>query len=227
MKLRLYLMFAFAISVICVIGFAVVSMLISDHQIAGFDKTIIASVQGLESPGLTKVMKFFTFIGSTKFVIILSIIIILFLYLALKHRLEVILFTIVVIGTGIINQLLKQFFHRIRPDFHRLIEIGGYSFPSGHAMSAFSVYVMLTFLLWRHIPAKIWRTVLILFSIVMILMIGISRIYLGVHYPSDIIGGYLASGVWVSFAIFFFQYYKEKRYNRKYKPAEDNRENLQ
>lgn len=222
MKLRLYLIIAFIISVICVIGFALVSLLISDHQIIGFDRTIISAVQGLESPGLTSVMKFFTFIGSTKFVIILSVFLIFFLYMVLKHRLELILFVAAVMGTAIINQLLKQFFHRARPDFHRLIEIGGYSFPSGHAMSAFTVYVMISFLLWRHISSRAGRSILLFFSVIMILIIGISRIYLGVHYPSDIIGGYLASGVWVSIAIFFFQYYKEKRYNKRHKLVGDN-----
>ncbi|MED4205141.1 phosphatase PAP2 family protein [Neobacillus mesonae] len=214
MKLRMYLIIAFVISVICVAGFAFISTLISDQQIIGFDRTIISVVQGMESPGLTTVMKIFTFIGSTKFVIILSVFLIFFLYKVLKHRLELILFVMAIAGTAIINVLLKHFFHRVRPDFHRLIEVSGYSFPSGHAMSAFTVYVMISFLLWRHITNRAGRSILILFSILMILAIGISRIYLGVHYPSDIVGGYLASSVWVSMAIFFFQYYKERRYNK-------------
>ena len=225
MKLRLYLTIAFVLSVLCIIGFAMVSLFVKDHQIIGFDRTIISAVQGLESPGLTKVMKLFTFIGSTEFVIILSLLLVFFLYKVLQHRLEVVLFIVVLMGSGIINQLLKQFFHRVRPDFHRLIEISGYSFPSGHAMNAFTVYVMISFLLWRHISSRLGRGVLIFFSTMMILAIGISRIYLGVHYPSDVIGGYLASGVWVSMAIFFFQFYKEKRYNRKYNLVENSREN--
>ncbi|WML31596.1 phosphatase PAP2 family protein [Neobacillus sp. OS1-32] len=225
MKLRLYLTIAFVLSVLCIIGFAMVSLFVKDHQIIGFDRTIISAVQGLESPGLTKVMKLFTFIGSTEFVIILSLLLVFFLYKVLQHRLEVVLFIVVLMGSGIINQLLKQFFHRVRPDFHRLIEISGYSFPSGHGMNAFTVYVMISFLLWRHISSRLGRGVLIFFSIMMILAIGISRIYLGVHYPSDVIGGYLASGVWVSMAIFFFQFYKEKRYNRKNKLVETSRDN--
>lgn len=226
MKLRVYLIIAFVISITCMLGFVWTSMLISDREIIGFERRIIAVVQGMESPVLTKVMKIFTFIGSTKFVIILSMFLIFFLYKVLKHRLELVLFITAIAGTAILNQLLKQWFHRIRPDFHRLIEIGGYSFPSGHAMSAFTLYVMISFLLWRHISSRRWRSILIFFSVLMILAIGISRIYLGVHYPSDIIGGYLASGVWVSMAVFFFQYYKEKRYNNKYKPVRNNRENL-
>ena len=138
----------------------------------------------------------------------------LFLYFVLKHRIELLLFGTVILGTPIINQILKQFFHRARPDLHRLIEIGGYSFPSGHAMNAFAVYGILAFLLWRHIPTRLGRTVLIIISTIFILMIGTSRIYLGVHYPSDIIGGYFASGFWLAISIWFFQRYKEKRYIR-------------
>ena len=127
----------------------------------------------------------------------------------MKQRIELLLFGIVLIGTTILNQILKQFFHRARPDLHPFIETGGYSFPSGHAMSAFALYGILAFLLWRHIPTKLGRTILIIVSCIFIFLIGISRIYLGVHYPSDIIGGYFASGFWLAISISFFQRYKE------------------
>jgi undecaprenyl-diphosphatase len=160
-------------------------------------------------------MKFFTFIGSAPFVIILSLLLLVFLYKVLHHRLELILFIAAVDGSAVINQVLKSIFHRVRPNLHRLIDVSGYSFPSGHAMNAFTVYVIISFLLWRHIPSKLGRSILIFLSILMILAIGISRIYLGVHYPSDIIGGYFASGFWLAIAIWVFQFYKEKRYNKK------------
>lgn len=210
MNLKFQLTRAFIISVISLAAFASMATLIEAHKIVQFDSTIISSVQGLESPDLTAIMKFFTFIGSTKIVVILSILIIYFLYKVLHHRLELILFIAVIAGTPIINSILKSIFHRARPEFHRLIEIGGYSFPSGHAMNAFSVYGILAFLLWRHIATRTGRTLLIIFSIFMILMIGISRIYLGVHYPSDIIGGYFASGFWMTTTIWFFQWYVER-----------------
>ena len=199
------------LGIVFLIGFSLMALLFSQNEVTAFDRAIIAFVQGLESPSLTAVMKFFTFIGSFKAIIVISLFTMALLYAVLKHRIELILFTIVLVGTPILNRLLKEFFQRARPDLHRLIEIGGYSFPSGHAMNAASMYGILAFLLWRHIPTRWGRSLLIIFSSAMIVTIGISRIYLGVHYPSDIIAGYLASGCWLAITIAVFQRYQEKR----------------
>jgi len=213
-SLSKYLFYAFFIGIICVIGFGIVALFISDHKINQFDSSVILAVQGQESPMLTSIMKFFTFIGSTPIVVILSLLIMVFLYKVLHHRQELIIFFAAIAGSAILNEILKNMFHRVRPNLHRLIPIEGYSFPSGHAMSAFAVYGILAFLLWRHINSRLGRSLLIAFSVIMILAIGISRIYLGVHYPSDVLGGYLASGFWLAILIWFFQYFKEKRYNK-------------
>ncbi|MDM5293387.1 phosphatase PAP2 family protein [Peribacillus simplex] len=214
MRLKQQLTIAFIVSVLSLIGFSFIAFTISANEYLKFDEVVIALVQGLESPLLTSIMKFFTYIGSTSALIILSLFILFFLYKVLKHRLELILFSAVIIGSPLLNFMVKLFFRRARPDLHRLIEIGGYSFPSGHAMNAFSLYSILTFLLWRHITAKWARVLLILFSMSMILSIGISRIYLGVHYPSDIIAGYLAGGFWIAISIWFFQRYQDRRKNK-------------
>ncbi|WP_226085611.1 phosphatase PAP2 family protein [Mesobacillus sp. S13] len=206
MRLNL-LLIAFFGSLLC---FILMSYLVQADHLVIFDKTVIDMVQGFEAGLLTAAMKFFTYIGSTRLIIILTIPIFLFLFFVLRLRGEILIFLAVVYITPILNRLLKLYFLRARPDFHRLIEIGGYSFPSGHAMNAFSFYSILAFLLWRHVPTRPGRIVVILFSSLMIFAIGISRIYLGVHYPSDIIGGYLASGLWVAAVIWFFQRYIER-----------------
>ncbi|KON70564.1 hypothetical protein AKG34_18525 [Peribacillus butanolivorans] len=215
MKLKFQLSIAFVLSVIFLIGFSIMAFTISAYEFLNFDRAVISFVQGLESPFLTTIMKVFTFIGSSSSIIILSLLVLFYLYKVLKHRLELVLFSAVVVGSTLLNLILKLFFQRARPDLHRLIEIGGYSFPSGHAMNAFTLYGILTFLLWRHISTMWGRTLLILFSVMMILTIGISRIYLGVHYPSDIIGGYLASGCWLAISIWVFQKYKESQKNKE------------
>src|SRR5699024_680539 len=134
-----------------------------------------------------QIMKVFTFIGSYKGILVILLMMIFILFFVLKSRTDALLVAVVIAGTQVINQVLKLYFQRARPNFHRLIEIGGYSFPSGHAMSALAVYGILTYVFWRHTSDRTGRIMLIIISMIFILMIGISRIYLGVHYPSDII----------------------------------------
>ncbi|MFB3162585.1 phosphatase PAP2 family protein [Neobacillus sp. 179-J 1A1 HS] len=211
MNVKFQITRVFVFSFFSLMFFCLVAILMRADKLVDFDRTVIGAVQSQEAPYITSIMKFFTEIGSTKIVVILCLFIIFFLYKVLHHRLELLLFIGVVVGTPILNTLLKEIFQRARPDLHRLIEIGGYSFPSGHAMNAFTVYGILTFLLWRHIFNRGGRILLILFSSFFIIMIGVSRIYLGVHYPSDIIGGYFASGFWLAVSIWFFQWYMERQ----------------
>lgn len=211
MSLKFQLTRAFVISLFALIAFCIVAILIRADKVVVFDSSIISAVQSQESPSLTTIMEFFTVVGSTQVVVVLTLFIIFFLFKVLHHRLELLLFMGVVAGSPILNFVLKEFFQRARPDFHRLIEIGGYSFPSGHAMNAFTVYGILSFLLWRHIFNRSGRTLLLLFCTFFIIMIGVSRIYLGVHYPSDVIGGYLAGGFWLATSIWFFQWYVERQ----------------
>lgn len=214
MKLKTQLLIAFLISLVSLLAFSVMAILVKKNTIVSFDSKIISFVQGLESPWLTSIMRFFTFIGDTVPVIILSIVSIILLYKVLNHRTELILFTTVMFGANILFLALKMFFQRARPDLHRLAEATNYSFPSGHATMAFSLYGVLTFILWRHINTSFKRTIHIIVSSIVILSIGISRIYLGVHFPSDILAGYFISAFWLMLAIGFFQRYKDKR-NRK------------
>ncbi|OAH59541.1 MULTISPECIES: phosphatase PAP2 family protein [Bacillaceae] len=215
MNLKFQLSIAFIISLVSLIGFGFMAFLVSSHEIIQFDQTVISFIQGLESSMLTAIMKFFTLIGSTYSIVVLSLLVLFFLYSVFKHRSELILFIAVVLGSNILFKSLKWFFHRARPDFHRLIEVGGYSFPSGHATNAITLYGILAFLLWRHIPVRWGRMVLIVISTMMMMMIGTSRIYLGVHYPTDIISGYLVGGFWLAIAIWFYQRYQKKRQKRK------------
>lgn len=208
---KLKITFVLILCILLLICFSLVATLIQGQRIAQFDHNVITFIQGMESPGLTLLMKVFTFIGSTPIVVVLALSGMLFLYFVLHHRYELIFFIIIVAGTAILNVLLKLCFVRQRPDLHRLIQETGYSFPSGHSMEAFALYASLAFLLWRHLSTRTGRSIIIILCVVMIILIGISRIYLGVHYPSDVFGGYLASGVYFTLGVWLFQWYKEYR----------------
>ena len=109
MRLKQQLTIAFIVSVLSLIGFSFIAFTISANEYLKFDEVVIALVQGLESPLLTSIMKFFTYIGSTSALIILSLFILFFLYKVLKHRLELILFSAVIIGSPLLNFMVKLF----------------------------------------------------------------------------------------------------------------------
>ncbi|MFC5468372.1 phosphatase PAP2 family protein [Cohnella suwonensis] len=196
---------SFALGIASLLVFALIASLVGWRRIAWFDDRVIAAVQGRESDAVTSVMKFFSFIGSTAPVVVLTAAAMLVLYVLLKHRGELLFFAGVVVGSALLNVVLKLAFRRDRPTLHRLAEEAGYSFPSGHSMAAFSLYGVLVFLLWKHADARWARLLLVALGLGITVMIGISRIYLGVHYPSDVIGGYMASCAWLALCIAFYR----------------------
>ncbi|SEO61360.1 phosphatase PAP2 family protein [Paenibacillus sp. OV219] len=196
---------------LAIAGFQVLSMLVERDQLKQFDHAIISTVQGWENDTLTKIAKFLELIGSSAVLIpgLLVLSIILFIYL--KHRKELVLLIGGMLGSTLLNHALKDIYKRARPDIHRLAEQAGYSYPSGHSMAAFTFYFLITYLLWRHIHLRRWRIVLLLFSACMIVCIGLSRVYLGVHYPSDVLAGYWVSACWVALCIRLFRAFARTR----------------
>ncbi|WP_245827608.1 phosphatase PAP2 family protein [Paenisporosarcina indica] len=189
----------------------------SGNQIVGFDKAIISFVQSFETLFLTSIMKFFTFVGAGNTIKVLIAIAMIILFFFFKFRSKLVLLIGVMIGSHYVFRILKLIFHRARPDLHSLIEIGGYSFPSGHATNAITFYGILLYLLWHIIPSRWGRTLLVVICTTMIVMIGVSRIYLGVHYPSDVIAGYCAGGFWLILAIWIYQLVMKKIHEGKHK----------
>ncbi len=105
----------------------------------------------------------------------------------------------------VLNLLLKYFFGRERPGFPHLVEVSGYSFPSGHMMASTTFALLMLYFLWSSTCSKLWK---VLFTILLILypiVIGLSRIYLGVHFTSDVLGAFCVSVSLVSFCIFLFR----------------------
>lgn len=98
----------------------------------------------------------------------------------------------------LINQVLKFIIQRPRPDGFRLATVSGFSFPSGHSMAAMAFFGLLAWLVWRYEKDHRQRALLVAAFALVIVMIGVSRIYLGVHYASDVIGGFCLSVIWLA-----------------------------
>ena len=132
------------------------------------------------------------FYPTIRFAIFLAVLTIILFILIKNKKIGVSIFSNLAIITAL-NQLLKNILQRPRPTEYRIIEETGYSFPSGHSMISMAFYGYLIYLIYKYVKNKYVKwTSMVLLSI-LICSIGISRIYLGVHYTSDVLGGFLIS----------------------------------
>lgn len=102
------------------------------------------------------------------------------------------------VGAALLNFLLKNLVQRPRPEGFRLVAAGGYSFPSGHSMVAMAFYGLLAYLVWRYEKDSIMRWLWSLSLGFIVAAVGISRIYLGVHYASDVLAGFCVAMAWLA-----------------------------
>ena len=138
---------------------------------------------------LTPIVKVITHIGGAKIVFVLTVLAII-LIKGLKNKLFLLTG---IVGTAGLNVVLKHIVQRERPNINRLIPEKGYSFPSGHSMMSMAFYGMLIFLIFKYVKNTTLKWTLIVILTILLSTIGITRIYLGVHYPSDVIGGFVVS----------------------------------
>lgn len=175
---------------VCLIGFLALAEDVFHKEIMKGDiigYKIISTF--LISDFTTPIAKFITNFGGAIFLIILTIT----LFILIKNKkigLSIILNLIVITG---LNQILKYILQRPRPTEYRLIEETGFSFPSGHSMVSMAFYGYLIYLIYKYVKNKDLKWISIVLLSILICSIGISRIYLGVHYTSDVLGGFLIS----------------------------------
>lgn len=166
-------------------------------------------VSSFSSTTLTKIMKIITICGSAKFLIGLTLgLVIVFL---IRKRYKYALFvSLNILFAHILNTLIKQLIRRNRPVGHRLVSEKGYSFPSGHSTVSLAVYSFLIFLIYRNVKNKYLKVTLIVLLSILIFLIGFSRIYLGVHFTSDVLAGYLLSISYINIFIYLCSKNMEK-----------------
>jgi membrane-associated phospholipid phosphatase len=158
------------------------------------DTTVSRLIYSLRTPPLTAFMLFITDLGADYILVGLVAIIIFLIWK--RHRKEALLFLIITAMGVFINSTLKILIQRPRPLISPMISASSYSFPSGHAMNSFVFYAFLSFYIFHFTRRKLLSSIVSILCAVLILLIGFSRIYLGVHYPSDILAGYLVGFWW-------------------------------
>lgn len=168
--------------------FIIMTILMLTNNTKVFDDTIYNYIFSFRNDLIDFIFKTITKFGNT--ITVIGIVLLLIILIK-KENIYKLLFTVGI--TVSVNQLLKHLIRRIRPDHLRLVQENSFSYPSGHAMISIALYGFIIYLVYKNIKNRFIKIILIVLSSILILGIGISRIYLGVHYPSDVLAGYFIS----------------------------------
>lgn len=182
--------FKWIILFVCIVGFLLLAEDVFHKEIMNGDAIGYKFISTyLISDFATPIAKFITNFGGAIYLIGIAIV----LFVVIKNK-KIGIAIISNLGiVTILNQLLKRILQRPRPEEFRIINETGYSFPSGHSMISMAFYGFLIYLIYKNIKNKYLKWSLITVLEVLIVSIGVSRIYLGVHYTSDVLAGFLIS----------------------------------
>lgn len=191
-----------ALVVISLLIFSFLAYLVLENKTGEFDSFIYSIITFGKNDFFTGFYKFITMFASEVMVIFIS----LMFLLIFKNKRYGIFVIFNAFNILILNVLLKLIFMRDRPYDLMIITETGYSFPSGHAMAALGFYGFIIYLIWHFNLEKRAKIIFTILLGILIVLIGMSRIYLGVHYASDVLAGYMAS---VAYLIIYITYVKK------------------
>jgi membrane-associated phospholipid phosphatase len=211
--LSVELIIVLALFICALIGFAWIAYRIFNLQNDEFDFIVFDKLENFVSVPATSFMQFITFFGNHKFLIPANLVLIVYFLFIKKHRWYSIKVPVIAIGGVLLMFILKQLFNRSRPLVPLLEPVHGLSFPSGHALMSMSFYGLLIFLVWENVRNQYLKWSLMILLLIFIILIGFSRIYLRLHYFSDVIAGFAAGIIWLSLSIWVIR--RIERYSRK------------
>jgi membrane-associated phospholipid phosphatase len=195
--LGVLLLGSLAVSILALVFFSWLAREVFEGEFTNFDLHIRMIVHGYTNPNLTWAMEALSDIGSPVFLSGLFVALV-GTFLFVRWRYAAIWLATAMVGAVGLDVTLKDLFHRTRPVPYFIPDPGSYSFPSGHALGSFCFYMVLAGLLTariRNLPARI---LIWIFAALLVAAIGFSRVYLGVHWPTDVIAGYAAAAFWVA-----------------------------
>lgn len=209
-----------------VITFIAVTALVFYGNTAYFDGFYGDAIQSLRMPGLNTVVEMITYIGNWQSIVIICLLLLSFEKTRKTYGLPV---SVAAILSSGINKIVKVSMARPRPDAaNMLIEQDGFSYTSGHTASAIAVFGLLAYLICKNLDSKKRAALYATLLVILALLISLSRVYLGVHYASDVFGGFfVGTSVLSIVGMIFYPYKKEnEKWKKKFQDKEDNLEEL-
>lgn len=188
------LLLTLGLFVVCVLVFAKLAWDVRERETLPVDTAMLNWVHSLLTPWLVRATRFATQLGGSLFVPIFTVVLAGGLWLK-QFRNHALLIIVGVGGASVLSFALKAFFARARPElWQHLVNETSFSFPSGHAIASAALAASIVAALWF----TRWRYLAMAAGAVYVLIIGFTRLYLGVHYPSDVIAGWLVAVGWVA-----------------------------
>ena len=194
--------FSIFVVVLCLILFSIICYGVLSYDSLVIDTKVYSFIiNNIMNDGLTPILKAITELGGVAFTVLAGVLIFMF---CKKNRWFI---TIDLVGVTLVNQVIKHIIRRPRPNVLRLVEESGYSFPSGHSMVSMAFYGIIIYLVYKNVTNKYLKWILIILLSLLILSIGFSRIYVGVHYFTDVAGGFLLG---LAYLIIYINIYNKR-----------------
>ncbi len=188
-----------------------VQNVLNANTIVALDLRLADLFYAFRDPTLVKIFLLITLLGKSQIVISIAVIASTIFFL-IKERIYIFTLALTIVGSGIFVFLGKLLVHRLRPGeiipYYQELSL---SFPSGHATAAVAFYGFIIYFLWKHLRTWKAKTLTLFIGVFIIILVGISRMYLGVHYLSDVLGGYLLGLLWLIVAISITEWYLQKK----------------
>ena len=182
----------------CVIAFGAIADAVTDGDvITTWDARLNRWFNENASQPLTRAVELFTHLGSGLWLIPLAAVAVVLLA-SRRAWADALLVAMATAGALVLNPLFKEFFSRPRPALHDPdLTLRTFSFPSGHAMGSAAVYGALAIVLVRRLRGTVWAPLVVAAAVLVVLLIGASRVYLGAHYPTDVVAGWILGLAWL------------------------------
>ena len=210
------------IAIVSVVAFFQLAELLTEEQLESFDYLTTQGILLFSSPGFDTFMRGVTFFSNREFVWFPAVLLTIYFLFIKPHRWFSIKIPVVALGCASANIILKEFFNRARPLVPDLVHASGLSFPSGHAMFSIAFYGLIIYIVWEQLSDRLTKIILTVLLTALILLIGISRVYLGVHYPSDVVAGFVAGFFWLITSIVIIRYIERRIKSRQRKKAQEH-----
>ncbi len=191
--------------------FLILAVFVSLGITTPLDTAVLYSINAQSTPGLDSFFVVITQLGGVVFVTATTLLLVIgFMYR--KMNSSALFIASAVGGAALLGLLLKAVFERSRPDLWQwIIHETNFSFPSGHSVASAALAMAIVALLWH----TKWRVIAMVVAVGYILLIGLSRLYLGVHFPTDILGGWLFATAWVALVLLVINAYNAKTTNKR------------